>query len=267
MPNSNIYRRQWDRYAAHWAEFATERHPDLAKKEGTWPGNEWGTEESWERIFRTMFQDFGVANWKHCAEIGPGAGKYTSFVLRNSACDIIAFDISPEYIKILCERLCQDIEAGRLHPVILEGQHASEMFEQIRERDLVRGLDAVYSIDAMVHVDLQFLMAYLVTAALTLKLGGHLILTLPNALSSAGFESLLKGIVRFYPMQGQPSAKFEWLSVDLIRGLLERLGFKVNFVVPHPGGDLSVSRDMHVVAELSGTSGQESLAQSLGVSL
>jgi methyltransferase family protein len=263
MTEQNIYRQQWDRYAVRWKEYAASKHPEILSKEGAWPGDEWGAEDNWRLLFRKMFLDSGAANWKFCVEIGAGSGKYTDYLLSSSDSQILAFDISPEYLKVLTDRLGNDVRSGRLHPLVLRGDSASEMIDEIRSRGLTRQVDAFYSIDAMVHVDLQYLIAYLLTAALTLRVGGYLIMTVPDALSTAGFSSLLKSIVPYYPLQGRATAKFEWLSEDLVRGLLERLGFSVKFVLPY-GGDRSTLRDLHVVACLTDPSTPEALRLALG---
>jgi hypothetical protein len=172
----NIYRLEWDDYAANWRKYIAESRPDLAASKDAWPGDEWGEADSWRKIFKAMFADYGVASWQHCIEIGAGSGKYTEFVLRGSKADVIAFDVSEKFMEVLSDRMKQPINEGRLHTVLLLGEHSNEMFEEINRRGLVRKIDAMYSIDAMVHVDLQYLMAYLVTAALVLKRGGYLIL-------------------------------------------------------------------------------------------
>jgi SAM-dependent methyltransferase len=263
---NNIYRRQWDDYAANWRTYIAEWRPDLAASKDAWPGDEWGDEDSWRDIFKSMFVDHGVADWKHCVEIGAGSGKYTELVLNTSKADVIAFDVSKKFIEVLSDRMKESINEGRLASVLLRGQRSNEMFEEINRRGLVRKIDAMYSIDAMVHVDLQYLMAYLVTAALVLKRDGYLIMTLANALSTHGFEGLLYDTSYYYCMQGKPSSKFEWLSVDLVRRLLRRLGFVVNFVFPQ-GGNHATQRDMCVVATLSNARRTDRLAKAIDITL
>jgi hypothetical protein len=82
--------------------------------------------------------------------------------------------------------------------------------------------------------------------------------TLANALSTLGFEELLNCTSHYYNTQGKPSSKFEWLSVDLVRGLLKRLGFVVNFVF-----DYAIQRDMYVVGRLSNLRLADSLASAI----
>jgi SAM-dependent methyltransferase len=245
MAESNPYRIQWDSYVQAWDR---ENMPHASTPKLSWPGDEWAEEETWSKIFQTMFLDFGAADWKNCVEIGAGSGKYTDKLLRQSEAQIVAFDISPAYLEVLGKRLAADVQTGRLHPVLLNGNEASEMLKDLKKRGLIRKIDALYSIDAMVHVDLQYLMAYFLTAAVCLNKGGRLILTLPNAVSAAGFASLVQDTKTYYPMQGEPSAKFEWLCPEIVQRVLEQLGFSVQFLTPFSG--IELDRDLFVIATL-----------------
>jgi cyclopropane fatty-acyl-phospholipid synthase-like methyltransferase len=245
MAESNPYRTQWDSYVQGWDRDKIEHSSSSTLN---WPGDEWAEEEEWSKIFQAMFLDFGAADWKNCVEIGAGSGKYTDKLLRQSAAQILAFDISPAYLEVLRKRLAADLDAGRLHPVLLNGAEASEMLNELERRRLVRKIDALYSIDAMVHVDFQYLMAYFLTAALCLSNGGRLIMTLPNAVSEYGFEILIQQTKMYYPLQGVPSAKFEWLCPEMVQQVLERLGFSVQFLSPF--SSIEVDRDLYVIATL-----------------
>ena len=245
MAEHNPYRTQWDSYVQGWDR---DKVAPSSSSKLNWPGDEWAEEEMWSKIFQAMFLDFGAADWKNCVEIGAGSGKYTDKLLRQSAAQIVAFDISPAYLEVLRKRLATDLHAGRLHPVLLNGDEASEMLDELKRRRLVRKIDALYSIDAMVHVDLQYLMAYFLTAALCLSNEGRLIMTLPNAVSEVGFDSLVQDTQIYYPLQGEPSAKFEWLCPEIVRQVLERLGFSVQFLSPFTG--IEQDRDLFLVATL-----------------
>ncbi|MGH8542407.1 MAG: hypothetical protein ACREX3_01915 [Gammaproteobacteria bacterium] len=98
----------------------------------------------------------------------------------------------------------------------------------------------------MVHVDLQYLIVYLITAALTLRPGGKLILTLADATCDRGFRKLLTDIQRTWITQNRPlgRGKFEWMSSDMVRLILPRLGFEVDLL------DTLRRRDMRVIASL-----------------
>jgi cyclopropane fatty-acyl-phospholipid synthase-like methyltransferase len=155
------------------------------------------------------------------------------------------------------KRLAAPIAAGRLIPELLRAQKSSEMYDAIRRRGWLREVDAFYSIDAMVHVDLQYLMAYIATAALALKQGGKLIMTLADATTDAGFRYLIDSIKPYYSRQSRPGGKFEFMSHDLIRSVLERIGFTVQFIPE------LCERDAYFVATLSDLSHANLLERSL----
>jgi hypothetical protein len=52
----------------------------------------------------------------------------------------------------------------------------------------------------------------------------------------------------YYPLQGVPSAKFEWLCPEMVQQVLERLGFSVQFLSPF--SSIEVDRDLYVIATL-----------------
>ena len=100
----------------------------------------------------------------------------------------------------------------------------------------------------MVHVDLQYLIVYLMSAALCLKEGGCLMMTLANAVSELGFKELIEDAKNRYETQDLPGSKFEWVSPEIAQGVLERLGFSVRFLLPFES--LEEERDLHLVATL-----------------
>ncbi len=246
MSDVNPYRAQWDNYAIKWNRGIV---PGRPLSENSWPGDEWGNEERWSKIFQTMFLDFGAKHWQNCVEIGPGSGKYTSLLLQNSDSYIVAFDISPGYMEVMKKRLSQDIEAHRVSPALIKAEKSAELLEYLERNKLVRKLDGFFSIDAMVHVDLQYLVVYFITAALTLKKNGLLIMTLANAVSQVGFKHLINGAKHFYSLQGEATAKFEYLSRDIVDLVLGQMGFQVNYMKPF-GTGIDVDRDLYVVARL-----------------
>jgi SAM-dependent methyltransferase len=251
-PNSDPAESAINPYAASWDQYVKDVKPETGK----WPGDEWSNEEFWQRTFQRLFVEQGAKDWRHCVEIGAGSGKYTQYLLAQSATDIIAFDISTEFLNVLRTRLASPIAAGRLIPELLRAQKSSEMYDVIAQRGWLRQVDAFYSIDAMVHVDLQYLMAYIATAALVLKQGGKLIMNLADATTDLGFEYLVDSIKPYYPRQSRTDGKFEFMSRDLIRSLLQRIGFTLQFI------DLN-GRDAHFVATLSDLSHAELLERAL----
>jgi SAM-dependent methyltransferase len=231
---TGIYATTWDDYVERWTP---------VEGAGEWPGDEWGYAELWEEIFQTVFVPAGVAAWSRAVEIGPGSGKYTVKVFSASTCVVRGYDVSARYLDV-CEARCADwIGSGRLSLHLIAGARADELVGDLDDAGWTRSVDALYSIDAMVHVDLQYLMVYLITAGLVLKPGGKLILTLADVTRDPGFVHLLNDIMWTYPIQGQPSGKFEWLSPDIVRSVLARLGFEVDSLT-------DTQRDLHLVASL-----------------
>jgi hypothetical protein len=107
--------------------------------------------------------------------------------------------------------------------------------------------DAVYSIDVLVHVTMEHLLAYLITAAAVLKPGGKIVLTLANAASDKGFGKLLKDVARSYPVANPPvgAGRFFWLAPQIVETVLPRLGFEIDLM------DDSSTRDLEVVGSLA----------------
>jgi hypothetical protein len=236
-------------YSKYWDRYVTELFPRAGRRDGVcWPGDEWGGGLHWKRVFEALFVPYGVERWEAAVEIGQGAGKYTKPVMDAApGCVIAAFDVSSEFLKVCGERLADEKAAGRLHLAHLRGERADEMILEIERLGLSRRLDAFFSIDAMVHVDLQYLVAYWLTASLTLKPGGHLIMTLADASSDVGCSVLLNKVTLFYSDQGKPTGKFEWLGKDIVKKVLGKMGFTIvrldNAEPPH--------RDLCLVARLT----------------
>jgi hypothetical protein len=187
-----------------------------------------------------------VVEWQRAIEIGPGSGKYTVKVLEASQSIVRAYDVSPQFLKV-CEARCHEwINRSRLSLQLLGTRRPDQMLCDIEAFGWRRQVDAVFSIDAMVHVDLQYLIVYLITAALTLRPGGKLILTLADATRDLGFAKLLGDIAWAFPNQANArgSGKFEWLGPDIVRSVLTRLGFEPDVVIE------SRYRDLGVVASL-----------------
>jgi hypothetical protein len=236
-----IYGRFWDWYVQAW-------WPDAQKSSSAtleWPGDEWGTPESWEDVYRQLFVTAGVQSWKRGVEIGPGSGKYTLKVLADSECTVRGYDVSPQFIRI-CETRCQEwIDRGRLSLHQLSARRPDQMLGEIEACGWRRSVDGFYSIDAMVHVDLQYLVVYLITAALVLRPGGSLVLTLADATSQLGFLKLLQDARGMFPCQDDTdgSGKFEWLSPDIMRTILPALGFELTRLD-------SNGRDLYVLGSL-----------------
>ncbi len=232
-------------YAVAWDGYVEQYLAKAANEPAkSWPGDEWGDPAQWDVVFEALFVPAGVAEWRRAVEIGPGSGKYTLKVLGAGPVTVRAYDVSAAYLQV-CEQRCRsEIESGRLSLHLL-GTQPEEMYEELQDAAWRRTVDGFFSIDAMVHVDLQDLVTYLLTAAATLVPGGTLVLSLADATTSGGFDKLLDDIRFFHATQGHPSHKFEWLSPELVRTVLERLGFEL-YTLSYLN-----RRDLYVVAHLA----------------
>ena len=242
MPSAATNQQDWDKYVTDVAA----KHAD--RDDVRYPGDEWGAEQQWRELFESLFHPAGVGEWKQAIEIGQGAGKYTKMVF-DAAPDsrIAAFDVSSEYLKVCGERLSDEVDEGRLLLEHLADKQPDEMVLALERLGMAGKLDGFFSMDAMVHVDLQYLIAYFLTAAATLREGGHLILTLADASTPTGFDFLIARTSIFYPRKHDPLGKFEWVSRDIARSIVERLGFEVVRCDSPPNDS---GRDVHLVAKM-----------------
>ena len=248
------YGRFWDYYVERFGALkASGPNAELA-----WPGDEWGSPDLWERRFRNLFPPTAVEGWRRAVEIGPGSGKYTSRLLAESSADVRGYDVSERFLDVCRERCRTHIEAERLSLHRLAAVDPAQLLDDLRDAGWGRRVDGLYAIDTMVHIDLQHLVAYWITAGLVLRPGGLLVMTLPDATHEPGFDKLLRDISWTFPVQGRPlgSGKFEWLSPDLVASLLPRLGFRIERL-EHD------ARDLEVVAELTDPARAEALERYL----
>jgi len=208
----------WDRYVEQWKS-------GEGAEALEWPGDEWGTPKLWDSLLRWFFAPAGVGGWERAVEIGQGSGKYTLGVLAASPATVRAYDVSPEFLRI-CEQRCGDmIEQGRLSLHLLDSPRPDQMLMDLEDCGWRRRVDGFYSIDSMVHVDLQELVVYLITAAAVLKPGGKLIVTLADVTEQPGFERMIANIAAGY--HETSPGKFKWVGPDVTRSVLERLGFEI----------------------------------------
>jgi len=192
----SMYARFWDRYVETWTD--TDAHRSGQYR---WPGDEWGSAQEWDQNFTRFFVPAGVSTWQRAVEIGQGSGKYTQLVLSRSQARIRCYDVSRQFLKLCGDRLHRMVEQGRLSLNLLAAAGADELWRDLRRCDWARTVDVVYSMDAMVHVDLQYLMVYLITAGLVLKPHGKVILSLADATTDAGFQQLMADTFWAYAAQ------------------------------------------------------------------
>jgi hypothetical protein len=223
----------WDRYVRDWAS-----------DELSWPGDEWCDDEAWLHMqFDRLVGRAGVEDWKRAVEIGPGSGKHALMVLGASEAELRAFDISSQFMAVCEERCREEIAAGRLSLHQVDVANPASALDTLQ--DWRRTVDGYYSLEAMVHVDLQYLVVYFITAALVLRPGGKLVMNVATATNQQGFGLLLGDIKRYWPVQLEPSGKFEWLSRELVEHVLTRLGFEFDFISEEE------RRDVEFIASLA----------------
>lgn len=234
MPHRpTTYSEFWDEYVLMKAQSA---QPLTGEFE--WPGDEWGTLERWEARFSRLFLKYLPRDVQTAIEIGPGSGKYTTMFLDAfPSAKVIAADVSKSYLAVLQQRCADWISSGRLHPALIDDNPRA--IQSIAQRHgIAHGqLDVLYSIDAMVHVDLQHLAAYWLSAKDLLRPGGHLIMTVADATREQGFNKLIDDVPRLFPLQGEQTDKFEWLCPELVNSVLGRLGFEIEDAIPEAKRD------------------------------
>lgn len=241
-------------YGQLWDNYVAESFPRLQKEDQrlTWPGQEWGNENSWQRIFDKLFVPAGVEGWQAAIEIGGGSGKYTERVLRaGPAARVWGFDVSRNFLDATAARLGDFVTEGRLSLHEIDATQPDGILTLLQEAGQLRKVDALFSIDAMVHVDLTYLTTYWMNAALLLKPGGRVLMTLADPNTQGGFQKILRDIRKFYRLQGRICAKFEYLSADTVRSILGRLGFEVELLEPWSNHEGRPPRDLYLSARLA----------------
>jgi SAM-dependent methyltransferase len=231
-PNGS-FASAWDAYVAG------SNAPD-----GRWPGDEWGDEYLWNAWFERLFAAFGVDEWERAVEIGQGAGKYTERVLRGSSTQILALDVSPAFQELCKRRLAHDIAEGRLLLRQVDERDPDALARAVEAAGWTGHVDAVFSIDTLVHLTITQLTALLLGATKALRAGGLFIGTFANATSRRGQDKLLADIDRVMRAGGDPSTGcFHWSSPDLISALGIRCGYTVELCDADPAHE----RDGHFV--------------------
>ena len=226
MSKPRSYHADWDTYVENWEFYSTLEPKNRSSADLVCPGDEWGTKKEWNRITNTYLKPYLPENSTGIAvEIGQGTGKYTLRVV-DSVSKIVCFDVSKKFIEIAGSKLKDQIEQGTVFLEFLDLHNCYEIRDCMKKQDLIGKVDLFYSIDSMQHVEFHTLFAYFINAAICLKSGGHMVITVANCTSDDGFKRLLKEIPWCYG-GNRPSHQFYFLSKDIIWYCLERLGFEV----------------------------------------
>jgi predicted O-methyltransferase YrrM len=220
----------WDRYVASFdarkAAFAAREGRPIAV-----PGDEWGHPAAWRRRTGLLFEGLAGRSGMVAMEIGPGSGKYTRLFLEAFPDSrVIACDVSAKFLGVLKRENHEAIDSGRIVPELLDPQ--MDCLDRVAARHGIVGrIDCLFSIDSMVHVGLQYLVAYWQSASRLLKTDGLMIMGVADATTEQGFQKLVRDVPSYFSKQGAGAfGQFEWLSADLVRITLHRLGFVVDFI-------------------------------------
>ncbi|GAB5449583.1 class I SAM-dependent methyltransferase [Gymnodinialimonas sp.] len=223
-----------------------------------WPGDEWGDAAAVDHILKTcVFDPIGQETPVHICELASGAGRFTVPVLsRWPDVKIDCFDVSQAFLDQMHLRFEGPIADGRLETHLL-GSNPTGMFETLANKRLTRRVDAVFSFDAMVHVELHSLAVYMLTAAFALRPGGLLAMNVADATNANGLEKLLCNAPVGFQLGGSVGPQFQFTSPEIVSKLLHSMGFE------HTFHDLN-GRDLFIVAHLRDVDAAQQSLRSAG---
>jgi hypothetical protein len=208
-----------------------------------WPGDEWGSKQTAEYLFEGTLSSVLDIEPKYLCEFGAGSGRYTSIAFeRFPDVTILSFDVSVEFEKALKQRCSSKVKSGKLENFLLD-KNPKFFLNTMRHKNLIGKIDAIYSFDAMVHVDLHTLFIYWASAAAALRKGGTLAMNVADACNEKGFMKLIANASGVYGLQGDAGLHFMWISKEIVDTILTRLGFEVSYPV-------SNGRDLFFTAKL-----------------
>lgn len=249
------YSKTWDNYVINvFPEIKRGRPYEKSKlkswqvlntedAEYVWAGDEWGTVNAVRRIAQTCIFDFLDVEPKHLCELGSGAGRYTKLILdKFSDVKVYAFDVSELFIDQINKRFQEEISGGQLQSYLLTNDPRC-FYDTVDQSGLVGQIDAIYSFDAMVHVELHTLLIYVATASAILKRNGLLAMSVADATSDFGFQKLVHDSPGVFQRGGNAGAHFQFIAPEIIGLLLDRFGFSYEF---HNCND----RDLFLTARL-----------------
>lgn len=229
------FQKAWDRYAAK------------AARGSDWAGDEWGRPELWQSWFERLFRKTQVESWARAVEIGQGTGKYTRLVLEAGKCEVLACDVSSVFLDYCRRRQASFVEQRRLHLALIKENDPRSIQDACAARGWSGEVDALYSMDALVHLPFTQIACYMLAGTEVLRLGGHLLFSFADGTSAAGHAKLLADIDQAVVRSCDPAtACFHWNSPQLIRTFAERIGYEVLVCDLDPID----GRDGHFVARL-----------------
>lgn len=236
-PPGDPFATAWDNYAAK------------AQRAGArWPGDDWGTEEVWDNWFARLFAPFGVATWERAVEIGQGTGKYTKRVLDAGPATVLACDVSRHFIDLCAERMHDALASGRLVLEHISSVNPDSLRDAAEKHGWIGQADALFSIDALVHVPFTQVTSYLLQASEILRPGGKFIMSFANGTSEPGLHKMVQDVRRVVRDGGHPKTGcFHWVSPELVQSTAAAMGYSIDICDTDP----LHGRDGHFVATLA----------------
>lgn len=211
------------RFASAWDQYVT-----TAPAGGRWPGDEWGDEALWRTWFDRLFVPAGVAAWQRAIEVGQGSGKYTERVLAAGRATVAALDVSPKFQAVCAERLAASIAAGRLSLHLVDERDPHALSATATRLGWLGQVDAVYSIDTLVHLTTTQIACLLLEATRALRRDGVFLGTFADATSVPGQDKLFADVDRVMRSGGDPATGcFHWTSPAILAALAQRCGYTV----------------------------------------
>ncbi len=216
-----------------------------------WPGDEWVTAEVREATYSTLLEPPPGQPWRSIVEIGPGSGKYSEMLLDRSMAKLIAFELSPALLESMHQRCATAVASGRLDGRPIDWTSNDGLLTAIGPE--VGKVDLFFAVDVFLMMDFQSTLAYLVSAANSLRVGGRFAATFGDADTQSGWDRMIRDTRRHSAFSLQPDTRFHWLSKGFLDDVFTRLGFRILTSVSGPdGGDhgpLDIAR-RYIVAEL-----------------
>jgi GT2 family glycosyltransferase len=239
MERPRSYADDWDEYVKGWQTYAKLEPTNQGRADLVYPGDEWGTEAEWDAYAASFLHPWLPPDGRGVAvEIGPGSGKYTLRVVDRVA-QLLCFDVSEMFMELAQARLAKHGGSGTVRFELLKMRNCYEIQEAVARRGLLGEVDLFFSVDSMQHVELHTLIAYWLNAAASLRVGGHIVMTVATCTTAKGFSRLLDEAAWCYGGT-RPSHQFYFLSKEVVHYCLGQLGFEVL--------RLEEGRDINVVA-------------------
>ncbi len=191
MKKIRSYADDWNDYVKNFTDYAKNEPTNKGRTDLIYPGDEWGTPETWAAFADKFLNPFLPKDGSGIAvEIGQGAGKYTLQVI-DKVQQIICLDASEEFIKLAERRLLEHVIENKAQFHLLLLSNCYEIIDILSRQDLIGKVDLFFSIDSMVHVELHTLIAYFINIAKSLKIGGHMTMGVASCTNDKGFQRLL----------------------------------------------------------------------------